>query len=176
MEEESRWNVPREVCPPHHADMASQAFALERKARHTLVTRTIRSATLAVVVSFCLAGSSLWRHASRDVSAAKGGSWSVELSAAGLEPVTALAYGREAGLHLVTVPGRDAPLEERRRLPVRLAAGNVYFVSLGRTGLTVHSESPSDSPRISLSAQSRFVTLFQSARVTGIATSWHSAR
>jgi hypothetical protein len=106
---------------------------------------------------------------------ATGGVWNVELSSTGTEPVTALAFGREAGLHVVRVPGRNAPIEQRRSIPVRLAAGNVYLVSLGGAGLNLSSTSPAGAPHMAFTAQSRFVTLYQSPSETGVRTSWLGA-
>ena len=90
---------------------------------------------------------------------------------AGSRPVTALVFGEEAGVHLVTVPAADGSAEPRR-LPTRLAAGDVYMVSLGWDDLSVASASPKGSEPMRFGAQGRFVKLFKDGRQTGIRTWW----
>lgn len=139
-------------------------------------SRRLWRAAFCAGTAFCLA-SALWTRTpvvatSRDVAA----TWNVELSSAGAHPVTALVFGKEAGVHLVSIPGTDATPEERRRIPARLAAGNVYMVSLGRSDLHVHTASPPGTPPMAFAAQARFVQLFKSKGGTGIRTSWRSSR
>jgi hypothetical protein len=120
----------------------------------------------------CLAVA-FWPRAVTDKTPPRGAAiWNVELSSSGTSPVTALVFGEEAGVHLVRIPGADATAEERRRIPARLGAGNVYMVSLGRSGLDVRTTSPPGDSPMSFSAQARFVTLFKSRTATGIRTSW----
>ena len=99
-------------------------------------------------------------------------SWNVELAAAGARPVTALVYGEEAGLHLVRIPAASAGRSARRVIPARLAQGELYMVSLGWSPLVVRASSPPGTPRMSWSAQGRFVQAFQDERGTGVSTSW----
>lgn len=118
----------------------------------------------AVIVALALRPSS-----ARPDLAPHEGAWSVDLNSAGLSPVTALVFGKEAGVHLVTVPAADGSAEPRR-LPTRLSAGDIYMVSLGWNDLSVTSASPKGSARMAFGAQGRFVKLFKDRRATGIAT------
>jgi hypothetical protein len=101
-----------------------------------------------------------------------GASWTVDISSAGKDPVTALAFGPEAGLHLVQVPSENATLDERRRFSARIGAGKVYLMSLGWSELDVHTASPPGVPRMAFWAQSRFVQIFPVGSGVGIRTWW----
>lgn len=148
-----------------------EGSSLERTPRlrpSRLLWRTVllASATLALAVALWPRASTANRHS--DVAPR----WNVELSSTSRHPVTALVFGREAGLHFVSVPGTDASGEERRRIPARLGAGDVYMMSLGWSPLQVHTSSPRGTAPMSFSARARFVTLFVEPRGTGIRTSW----
>jgi hypothetical protein len=98
--------------------------------------------------------------------------WNIELASNGTRPVTALVFGQDAGIHLVRVPVAGSAPDERGRIPVRLARGNVYLMSLGRDGLDVSTASPPGSPPMAFTAHARFVKLVKSPRATGIQTGW----
>jgi hypothetical protein len=98
--------------------------------------------------------------------------WNIELSASGTEPVRALVFGEEAGIHLVSIPATGAPVEDRRRVAARLAQGDVYLMSLGRSPLQVRTSSPAGIGGVTLSADARFVKLFQRPDRIGITTGW----
>ena len=98
-------------------------------------------------------------------------SWSVELSSAGHRPVTVLAYGREAGIHLLRVPPASSP-DQRRVVSARLAAGELHLLSLGLSSLRVRTSAPPGSGLIELGAEGRTVTIFQSQAGTGVRAGW----
>ena len=98
--------------------------------------------------------------------------WNIELSASGTEPVRALVFGEEAGIHLVSIPATGASIEDRRRVAARLAQGDVYLMSLGRSPLQVRTSGPPGVRGVTLSADARFVKLFQRPDRIGITTGW----
>jgi hypothetical protein len=135
------------------------------RSRRLLVLGLIAGALLAAL---------LWRRSS-PVSApitAVGARWNVDLASAGGRPVTALVFGREAGVHVVRVPAAGASEEEQRRVSARLANGDVYMVSLGREVLSVHSKSPAGTAPMAFTARARFVKLYHTPQATGIRTGW----
>jgi hypothetical protein len=98
--------------------------------------------------------------------------WSVEMTTTGDRAVTALVYGREAGIHLVRVPAATAASSVARVIPARLAKGELHMVSLGLSTLRVRTASPAAVPRMSFMAESRVITAFQSRAGTGVRTWW----
>ena len=98
--------------------------------------------------------------------------WTIGLTSSGTAPVSALVVGKEAGIHLVRLPGTDAPEAEQRRVVARLARGNVYMLSLGIRGLRVSSKGPPGSGVVAMGATGRFVKLYQRPDATGISTGW----
>lgn len=152
----------------HHARAASALQRLEGGNRSRRLRRNalLATAVLGLAVAF-------WPRSSiATLPAGAAPRWNVELSSTGRHPVTALVFGKEAGVHLVSVPGTDATADERRRIPARLGNGDVYMVSLGWSPLEVHATSPRGTAPMSFAAQARFVRLFAEQRGTGISTSW----
>ena len=96
--------------------------------------------------------------------------WNVAVTAAGAAPVAAVVYGRDLGLQLVLVPAAGAGSREARFVPARLARGDVHFLSLGWSPLTVRTTSPDGVPAMTLAARARSVTLFQRVGWTAIRT------
>ena len=97
--------------------------------------------------------------------------WSVEVTATGDRPVSVLAYGREVGLHLVRVPSANSG-DPARVIPARLADAELHLISLGWSPLSVRTSAPPGQPAMSLSAQSRTVTVFQAPDRTGVRNGW----
>ena len=98
--------------------------------------------------------------------------WSVEITAAGAEPITALVYGEEAGLHLVRVPAANAPGADARTISARLAKGELHMISLGRASLRARANAPSGAAPMAWSAEGHIITAFQNPQGTGVRTSW----
>ncbi|MEP6999865.1 MAG: hypothetical protein ABI969_05270 [bacterium] len=113
-----------------------------------------------------------WPVASETRANAGTGAWDLELAADGSEPVTALVFGEETGIHLMTLPPSSANAPAARHLPVRVGVDDIHMISFGRAGLRVHTKSPPGGPPMSFSAQARVVTLFSNARGTGVRTGW----
>ena len=98
--------------------------------------------------------------------------WSIEITAAGSKPVTALIYGEEAGFHLVRVPAAAATRDEARVIAARLGKGEVHMLSLGFSGLRAHAVAPAGAPKVSWHAEGHVITAYQRASGTGVRTSW----
>jgi hypothetical protein len=98
--------------------------------------------------------------------------WDLQLASAGAQPVTALVFGREAGIHLVQLPAAGGSAELRRSIPVRLGQGSVYMVSLGRERLGISAASPPGAAPMQFVADGRFVKLLQTPEITGVRTGW----
>lgn len=125
--------------------------------------------TLAIVVaSFVyIAG----RVATPLATASGAPSWNVEVTTTGAEPVTVIAYGREAGFHVVRVPA-DGSGDPARVIPARIADAELHLISLGWSGLKVRTMSPAGVPRVVLDASSRSVTIYQTPTQMGVRTGW----
>ena len=104
-------------------------------------------------------------------SSAGSAAWSVEVAATGDRPVTVLAFGREVGLHLVRVPSANSG-DPARVIPARLADAELHLISLGWSPLSVRTAAPPGQPAMSLAAQSRTVTVFQTPDRTGVRNGW----
>jgi hypothetical protein len=98
-------------------------------------------------------------------------SWNVEVTTTGSKPVTVIAYGREAGFHVVRVPA-DGSGDPARVIPARIADAELHLISLGWSGLKVRTMSPAGVPRVVLDASSRSVTIYQTPTQTGVRTGW----
>ncbi|MCC7000694.1 MAG: hypothetical protein IT357_00960 [Gemmatimonadaceae bacterium] len=98
-------------------------------------------------------------------------SWNVEVTTTGAEPITVIAYGREAGFHVVRVPA-DGSGDPARVIPARIADAELHLISLGWSGLKVRTMSPEGAPRVVLDASSRSVTIYQTPTQTGVRTGW----
>ena len=126
-----------------------------------------------VIGALALVLSGLWRSGPTAMpSGAPAPEWAIGLTSSGAAPVSALVFGKEAGIHLVRIPGSSAPPEEQRRVLARLASGEVYMVSLGGRELRVSSKGPPGSGVIAMAATGRFVKLYQRPGITGISTGW----
>lgn len=81
-------------------------------------------------------------------------------------------YGAGNGVHLMTVPGANADVAERRHLPIRPAAGEVHVISLGWSGVRIRTDAPPGGSLISATARARAVTLFSNRNGHGVRTGW----
>jgi len=141
--------------------------------RSSRATRGARWRVVLAAVAIVYCGFTLWNRAdSARTPNPAAANWNVDISSAGHDPVTVLAFGPEAGLHLMKVPGDNATADERSRIQARVRAGKVYLVSLGRSELSVHTSSPPGVERMAFWAQARFVQIFPMRGGTGIRTSW----
>jgi hypothetical protein len=148
----------------------SAAPGLARPSRMSSLRRSvfISAVSVALLVAMSWARSELFPGRAAAIAAP----WDIDLTSAGAEPVTALVFGREAGVHLVRLPsGRDSRAVPRR-VPASIGQGDVYMVSLGWSALDARSASPPGSPRMAFAAHGRFVKMFQRPSGTGISTYW----
>ena len=105
-------------------------------------------------------------------NAADAPAWMIELSATRPSAVTALIYGDDVGFQLVRVPPVSAGQNMPRLVPARLARGEVHFVSLSLSKLTVRASAPKGSPAMSFSATGPIITVFQNKNATGVRGGW----
>ncbi len=100
--------------------------------------------------------------------------WTFDVTSSGNAPVRALAFGSDAGFHIISVPPQGAPDEERRAIQARLGQGDVYLVSLGWSNITVTTAAPPGVPDapIGLRATARMMRFYRTAAGTGVRTSW----
>jgi len=97
--------------------------------------------------------------------------WTIEMTSATDQPVTALVYGPEAGLHLFRVPGAS-DVTHPRTVPARLGQGELHAMSLGWSPLRLRASAPRGVRPMSWSSTSRTATAFQNADGIGVRTSW----
>jgi hypothetical protein len=93
-------------------------------------------------------------------------SWHLQLSSSGTRTVRALVYGRNSGLHVIRVPasGAQGPLAS---LPPALADREVWLVSLGLSGLSVHGDAGTPA-QTSFGAHGRLIKVYRDAHATGV--------
>ena len=135
--------------------------------------RTLRGVALTIVALVsCLVV--LWPSSVPLASTPEQQTWTIDVMSNGAHPVRALAYGREAGLHIITVPPKDAPIGDRRSVPARLGQGDVYLLSLGWSNLAVATSAPEGlrGGPIELTASARMLRFYRNATGTFVRTSW----
>jgi hypothetical protein len=137
-----------------------------------LSSRALRGAAAAGVLAAVISGGMFFTKGSTAPTPPVAPRWEVDVASAGTRPVRALVFGSEAGVHLVRVPPAGASPSERRTIITRVALGDVYMVSLGRSPLAVRTESPPSIRGMSFTATARFVKLYQRPDATGIRTGW----
>lgn len=160
----------------HSADRAFvQIITTENELVPVRLRRWRLSAVGLVFAGFAAAVSLIISSISSPLAVSASGAaaaWSVEITAAGAESITALVYGEEAGLHLVRVPGANAPSAESRTISARLARGELHMISLGRTSLRARATAPNNVAPMAWSAEGHIITAFKNAEGTGVRTSW----
>ena len=168
----------RDDGPTHglHSALECEAHALERTVPRSASsaggmrgrTRWRPAFWIVGTVAMLLA----WPHSLARHAPGPPSTWDLEISADGEQSVTALVYGTVSGVHLITVPGANAAVTERRHLPIRPAAGEVHLVSLGWNGLSIRTDAPPGGLLISATARARSVTLYSNATGSGVRTGW----
>ena len=96
--------------------------------------------------------------------------WSIEILSSSKQSTLALVYGEDAGIHLVRVPGTDAPSNQPQIISARLANAELHLISLSLWPLRVRSTAPTGTRTVAWSAQGHVVTAFQDTRGTGVQT------
>ena len=135
--------------------------------------RGLRGVVL-TVVAVASAVALLWPSPVPIASPAESQTWTIDVMSNGAYPIRALAYGREAGLHLITVPSKDAPVEDRRSVAARLGRGDVYLLSLNWSNLAVATSAPAGvrGGPITLAANARMLRFYRNTTGTFVQTSW----
>ena len=95
------------------------------------------------------------------------GPWDIRINSGGARSVVVLAYGREAGLHLVRVPSSQGS-SPSGLLSAKVGPSALYLISLGRAPLEVSASAPSGQTR--WKARGRVVKAFMDNRGTGVRT------
>lgn len=100
------------------------------------------------------------------LGATEGGPWNVKMASASTRSMVVLVYGKEAGLHLLRVPGSSGGTA-----PAALSANmgqSLYVMSLGRSPLEVSADSPPDQQPVSWNARGRLIKAFRNEQGTGV--------
>ena len=126
------------------------------------------------VAAVTIAGVLLWPSAVPVASSPEKQTWTIEVTSNSAHPVRALAYGAEAGFHVISVPPKSAPISDRRSVSARLGQGDVYLLSLGWSNLAVATSAPAGLPGgpIVLQARARMLRFYRNTTGTYVRTSW----
>ena len=161
--------VRRSTAIGQTPDTAARDGGAVRRRSRTKRALAYVAVTLAIVAAGFLYVAS--RIATPLASTSGSPTWNVEVTTTGSRPVTVIAYGREAGFHVVRVPA-DGSGDPARVIPARIADAELHLLSLGWSGLKVRTMSPEGTPRTVLDASSRSVTIFQTPSQMGVRTGW----
>lgn len=112
-----------------------------------------------------------WLAEPLELSSVNAPTWHVEVTSSSTSSVLALAYSREAGIHVLRVPGMGNS-DEPRVIPAQLARGELHLISLGLSGLRARADGPTGVPLKSWSAEARTITAYQHPSRTGVRTGW----
>lgn len=155
------------VVPTSDDASAAAVRPVPRSRVKRLLAYTVATLAVAAAAFVYIAG----RIASPLATTSGSPTWNVEVTTTGSRPVTVIAYGREAGFHVVRVPA-DGSGDPARVIPARIADAELHLLSLGLSGLKVRTMSPEGTPRTVLDASSWTVTIFQTATHMGVRTGW----
>lgn len=154
------------ATPDDSAPGSASRRAPRSRAKRVLAYAAVTVGIVAVALSYITS-----RIATPLASTSGSPTWNVEVTTTGSRPVTVIAYGREAGFHVVRVPA-DGSGDPARVIPARIADAELHLLSLGLSGLKVRTMSPEGTPRTVLDASSWTVTIFQTATHMGVRTGW----
>jgi hypothetical protein len=97
------------------------------------------------------------------------GPWDVRVSSGSAHSAVVLAYGKEAGLHVIRVPASSERTPTSALLSARIGPSPLYLISLGRSPLEVNAIAPT-SDHLAWKARGRFIKAFRDHRGTGVRT------
>jgi hypothetical protein len=157
---EGAWDDP---SPAPLIPVQEQQSVLTRLSRRRTVLRRIAGAALVLAVFAKV----LWPVAGT-LGTTDIGPWDVRITSGGRGSVVVLAYGREAGVHLMRVPAASQTSEVSARLSAQIGESPLYLISLGRTPLEVSAIAPKADA--SWKARGRIIQAFKDARGTGVRT------
>lgn len=157
---ETFWEIPT------GANVLAQTASTRAVPQRNLRRRRAAGIVVAALVLGLLV-TALW-PAADSLGTTEVGPWNVSVRSGGSRSVMVLAYGKEAGLHLIRVPASDGK-SGSRVLTARLGEAPLYLVSLGRAPLEVSAMAP-PGKRQSWNARGRVVQAFKDERGTGVRT------
>lgn len=96
------------------------------------------------------------------------GAWDLEIASNSSHTTTALVFGRNAGLHVLSVPSRESGKAPARIL-ANIREGDVWFVGLGRSALQVEARAPAGET-MAFTATARVIRTVHGNGMTGVRT------
>ena len=149
-----QWDIP--VDAPLVARSAAAPVPTRRKRRR-----------LFLAAAALVAGALSWAvwQVNGTLGTTEVGPWNMKMTSASKRPMLALVYGKEAGFHLVKVPG--ATTGSPTILPARLGQ-SLYVVSLGRSPLEVSAVAPANHQPMSWTARGRVIKAYRNEIGTGV--------
>ena len=154
---EDGWDIPS-AAPL--ATVGDRQTSLVKRSRRRVVLTSV-----AVVGLLLGALKVLWPVAGT-LGATEVGPWDVRINSGSTRSVVVVAYGREAGLHLMRVPASSGRVSSSAMLSARIGESPLYMISLGRAPLEVSSIAP--NPVQSWKARGRVIKAFKDDRGTGV--------
>ena len=136
---------------------------MTKRSRRRSVMRRIAGAGLVLAVLAKV----LW-PAAGTLGTTEIGPWDVRINSGGTRSVLVLAYGREAGLHLMRVPATSQTSGVSALLSAKVGESPLYLIALGRTPLEVSAVAPKAEQ--SWKARGRVIQAFKDARGAGVRT------
>lgn len=152
---DDQWELPVDA-PLVVQSEAGLSVPRRRRRKWVLAAAALIATGLAVVV-----GAAIGSLGTTDV-----GHWDMQMTSTSKRSMVALVYGKEAGLHLLRVPGTSGGATPTR-LPAKLGEA-VYVVSLGRSPIEVSAVAPANHRPMSWSARGRVIKAFKDERGTGV--------
>jgi hypothetical protein len=157
---ESTWEIPSRAPL---ATVNDQQQSLATRSRR----RKIVGAVLVAALCVGALAKTLWPVAGA-LGSTEVGPWDVRINSGGARSVVVLAYGREAGLHLIRVPAASQQTPASGLLSAKIGPSPLYLISLGRAPLDVSAIAPGSSQ--SWTARGRVIQAFKDSRGTGVRT------
>ena len=154
---EGAWDIPSAAPLATVGDR--KASLAKRSSRRKVITRVAAVGLLLVALKV------LWPVAGT-LGTTEVGPWDVRINSDGTRSVVVIAYGREAGLHLMRVPAASEGLSAAALLSARVGDRPLYMISLGRAPLEVSAVAP--NARQSWKARGRVIQAFKDDRGTGV--------
>ena len=125
------------IAPEEISNTANPVAAQEKRWRSGFIAAAL---IVCAFVYYTFSGGTVQEMA--DGSAAN---WNLQIASGSHKPVKMLAYGKNAGLHLVTVePAREGHSHDTQ-LPARLGEGQVWMFALSFSPIEVHATAPANT-------------------------------
>jgi len=154
---EGTWDLPSQAPLIRVADQRAGLTKVSRR-RKVLTRVAIAGMMLGVLAKV------LWPVVGR-LGTTEVGPWDVRINSGGSRSAVVLAYGRDAGLHLMRVP---ASSQISSQLSAKIGHRPLYLISLSRAPLEVSAIAPTSDQ--SWTARGRVIQAFKDKRGTGVRT------